>query len=54
MIYIQVLLENTTLCDDIQCRHGLSLYVQTCNHRLLFDAGPDDSFLRNAENEVLI
>lgn len=49
MIYIQVLLENTTLCDDIQCRHGLSVYVQTSNHRLLFDAGPNDAFLRNAE-----
>lgn len=49
MFYIQVLLENTSLCDDIQCRHGLSVYVRTPNHTLLFDAGPDDAFLRNAE-----
>lgn len=48
MIYVQVLLENTSRCDDVLCRHGLSVHVQTPNHRLLFDVGPDETLLHNA------
>lgn len=48
MIRIQILLENTTCREDITCRHGLSLYVETPNHKLLFDVGPDDTFIKNA------
>ncbi|MDO5547360.1 MAG: MBL fold metallo-hydrolase [Eubacteriales bacterium] len=43
------LLENTTARPDIQTRHGLSLYLETKQHKILFDFGPDDSFARNAE-----
>jgi len=49
MIKIIVLLENTTASSKLKCRHGLSLYVETGRHKLLFDMGPDDLFLQNAE-----
>ena len=29
-------------------RYGLSYYIETDNHKLLFDAGPDDAFQLNA------
>ena len=43
------LLENTTDCPGILTRHGLSMYLETAAHKILFDFGPDDSFARNAE-----
>lgn len=43
------LLENTAASPDIQARHGLSLYLETASHRIVFDFGPDDTFARNAE-----
>jgi len=46
---ITVLVENNTISEALEHRHGLSLYIETGKHRLLFDVGPDDSFIRNAE-----
>lgn len=46
---ITVLLENTACSDEIAAAHGLSLYIETPKHKILFDMGPDDRFLRNAE-----
>lgn len=43
---ITVLVENTS--DFLPTRHGLSLYIQTQQHNILFDMGPDDTFLNNA------
>ena len=43
------LMENTTCCDDLFCEHGLSLYLETGDHKILFDAGQSDAFARNAE-----
>ena len=31
--------------------HGLSLYVETVKHKLLFDLGPDDTLLKNAKKQ---
>ena len=42
------LLENTSNIPGIQSRHGLSLYLETASHRMVFDFGPDDAFLHNA------
>ncbi|MDY4482397.1 MBL fold metallo-hydrolase [Butyricicoccus porcorum] len=42
------LLENTSHAPEIQSRHGLSLYLETAAHRIVFDFGPDDTFLHNA------
>lgn len=47
MVKIISLVENHTECG---CRtaHALSLYIETPNHRLLFDVGSDDTFIENA------
>ena len=49
MVKIVVLLENTTESSKLKCKHGLSLYAETEKHKILFDMGPNDLFLRNAE-----
>lgn len=43
------LMENTTCNAALHCAHGLSLYVETPRHKLLFDMGPSAAFLENAE-----
>lgn len=43
------LIENTTGCEALACEHGLSLYIESGSHRLLFDAGQSGAFARNAE-----
>ena len=46
---ITVLTENTT-CDSLcECEHGLSLYIETKSHKILFDAGQTDLFEANAQ-----
>lgn len=49
MIRIVALLENTTVSSQLKCKHGLSLYAETDAHKILFDMGPNDLFLQNAE-----
>lgn len=46
---VTALFENTACSEDLACGHGLSLYMETAKHKLLFDMGPDDGFLHNAE-----
>ena len=46
---ITSLLENTAARAGIAAEHGLSLYVETANRRILFDMGQTDLFARNAE-----
>lgn len=47
-IRVTTLLENTA-CREALCHaHGLSLYIETPRHKILFDMGPDDAFLANA------
>ena len=43
------LMENTTACDNLRCEHGLSLYLETGDHKILFDAGQSSAFAENAE-----
>lgn len=45
---ITALVENTSNCG-LKPVHGLSLYIETDRHRLLFDLGPDDTLLQNAQ-----
>jgi len=46
---IITLLENTKPSNSLlEARHGLSFYIETDNHKLLFDTGPDDSIIKNA------
>lgn len=43
------LLENTSCQENLRAEHGLSLYLETGNRRILFDAGQSGIFVENAE-----
>ena len=45
---IIALVENTTK-KDLPTEHGLSLYIETAGHKILFDTGQSDLFAHNAE-----
>lgn len=45
---VAVLTENTTGCD-FPVEHGLSLYIETKLHKILFDTGQSSLFLENAK-----
>ena len=47
---ITCLVENTTASEDVIPRHGLSLLIETRDHTLLFDTGPDRTFADNARH----
>ena len=44
-----VLAENTAASPEFEAEHGLSLWIETQGHRILFDAGQSDLFARNAQ-----
>ncbi len=46
---IKTLVENTTLSSEYGCKHGLSFYIETSRHKILFDLGANGLFLKNAE-----
>lgn len=46
---IVTLVENTAACACLQAEHGLSLYIETENQKILLDMGQTDAFLHNAE-----
>ena len=46
---ITALVENVSLTDEIQSEHGLSLYIETEEKKILFDMGQTDLFADNAE-----
>lgn len=46
---ITVLAENTSLNENITAEHGLSLYIEACGKKLLFDMGQSDLFFKNAK-----
>ena len=46
---ITVLIENTAASDEFICEHGLSLYIETAQHNILFDAGQSGAFAENAQ-----
>lgn len=45
---IKTLVENTAIGEDFGSEHGLSLYIETKTHKLLFDVGASGLFLENA------
>ncbi len=45
---IKVLSENISKSSDIGQEHGLSLFIQTGDTKILFDTGQGDLFLKNA------
>jgi 7,8-dihydropterin-6-yl-methyl-4-(beta-D-ribofuranosyl)aminobenzene 5'-phosphate synthase len=46
---IRTLMENTACCENLTAEHGLSLYIETGNRRILFDMGQSAAFADNAE-----
>lgn len=42
------LIENTTASPALAAEHGLSLYIETARHKILFDAGQSAAFADNA------
>lgn len=46
---IYTLVENEALGPGFKAANGLSLLIETAGKRILFDCGPDDTFLENAE-----
>ncbi|SDZ13535.1 MBL fold metallo-hydrolase [Tindallia californiensis] len=46
---IKTLVENTCVSEDFRGEHGLSLYIESGNHRLLFDLGDSELYSENAE-----
>ncbi|MDR1701749.1 MAG: MBL fold metallo-hydrolase [Sporomusaceae bacterium] len=44
---ITALVENRSACG-LKTKHGLALYIETDNHKILFDLGPDDTLFTNA------
>ena len=49
MVTLKVLIENTALSENFRKEHGLSLYLETDTHKILFDTGKSDQFLANAQ-----
>lgn len=48
-VKIVTLVENTAANPELSPKHGLSLYVETPKHKLLFDVGPNEFFSENAK-----
>lgn len=46
---IKTLVENNSISKEFNNEHGLSLYIETKKHKILFDLGKTDLFLENAK-----
>ena len=46
---IKTLIENNSTDKRLACEHGLSLYIETGNIKILFDTGASNAFSDNAE-----
>ncbi len=46
---IYCLMENIAGSDEFLCEHGLSLFIDTGKHKILFDMGQSDGFSENAK-----
>ncbi|WP_332647823.1 MBL fold metallo-hydrolase [Lysinibacillus sp. 54212] len=46
---ITALLENSKFDKNLTAKHGLSLYIETEEMKILFDLGPDQSYIKNAQ-----
>ena len=49
MIKVTTLVENTSISSDYAHKHGLCLYIETSNHKILSDLGSNGLFLENAK-----
>ena len=46
---IKVLVNDNSENKEYKCEHGLSIYIETEKHKILFDLGQSDLFLENAK-----
>ena len=46
---VTMLVDNIAADPALRAEHGLSLYIETGKHRILFDTAQSDAFIRNAE-----
>ncbi|MEG1780968.1 MAG: MBL fold metallo-hydrolase [Clostridium sp.] len=46
---VKVLSENTSASEKLSSEHGLSLYIETATHKILFDTGASGLFAENAK-----
>lgn len=46
---IKMLIENTKKSCELYMEHGLSMYIETKNHKILFDTGQTTAFAMNAD-----
>lgn len=46
---IVTLVDNVAGKEGLKSKHGLCLYIETEQHKILFDLGPDDTFFYNAK-----
>lgn len=46
---IITLVEDNIINPDFGSEHGVSIYIETENHRILFDLGQTDLFIKNAQ-----
>lgn len=46
---IKTLVENTSISSKYKSAHGLSIYIETEKHKILFDLGPNKLFYKNAK-----
>lgn len=46
---IKTLVENTSISEEFNNEHGLSLYIETKKHKILFDLGASALFAENAK-----
>lgn len=45
---IKMLIENTSCSPEFDSEHGLSIYIETDHHKILFDTGASKGFLNNS------
>lgn len=45
---VKILLENTSKDASLIAKHGLSMYIEKNGIKTIFDTGPDDTFIKNA------
>jgi len=48
-LIVKTLLENRSVKERYETEHGLSLYIEAGERKILFDAGETDAFIRNAK-----
>lgn len=46
---VKALMENTACSRDFRTEHGLSLYIEACGRKILFDMGQSRAFAENAQ-----